>query len=115
MDLGQVRTESAGGPAGFTVGGQDVSCQDLEALPTDPDELGALLRQKGAGHESGEDNELWESVTGLLRESPASPAVRQALWEVVAHMPGVELVGPMTDAAGRRGTAIERNELDQGW
>ncbi|NIZ90313.1 CU044_5270 family protein [Kineococcus rubinsiae] len=116
VDPTKVRTDSDGVPARFPAGGGAAfSWQDLEALPTDPDALGALLRENVAGHPSGEDNELWETVTGMLRESPASPALRQALWEVAAQIPDVELVGPMTDAIGRHGTAIERDELDQGW
>lgn len=109
------RTESLGGPASFVVGGEPLSWADLETLPTDAVELEAMLREMVAGHASGEENELWESVTGLLRESPASPALRRALWQVAAGMPDVELLGAMTDAAGRQGTAIERDQLDAGW
>lgn len=114
-DPAQVRTQGLDGPATFSAGGDPLSWEELDALPTDPDALEALIRKNVAGHDAGEENQLWESVTGLLRESPASPALRQALWEVAAGMPDVELVGPMTDAAGRRGTGIERDQLDQGW
>ena len=115
LDPALIRTESFGQPATFVVGGEWLTWQDLDALPTDPGELGTLLRAKVKGHPSGEDNELWESVTGMLRESPASPALRRALWQVAATIPGVQLIGAQTDAAGRSGTAVERNELDQGW
>lgn len=115
LDPALVRSESLGQPAAFVVGGDPLSWQDLEALPVDASELEALLRAKVSGHPSGEENELWESITGLLRESPASPALRRALWQVAASMPDVELVGTMTDSAGRQGTAVERNQLDQGW
>jgi len=111
----EIRNMSLDGPAAFNAGGTQFSWPDLEQLPTDPDELEALLKDRVAGHQSGEDNELWETVTGLLRESPAPPALRQALWEVAARMPDVELVGPMTDASGRDGTAIQRDQTDQGW
>lgn len=115
LDPALIRTQGLDDPATFVVGGQVLTWQDLDALPTDPTELGALLREKVNGHPSGEDNELWESVTSLLLESPASPALRQALWQVAATIPGVELVGAITDSAGRQGTAVERNELDDGW
>jgi len=52
-------------------------------------------------------------VGDLLRESPASPALRKALWEVAARIPGVTLVGNVTDAAGRAGVAVRRG--DQGY
>ena len=119
VDPARLRTESLDRSSMFVVGGDPLSWQDLEGLPTDPDRLGALLQQKVTGFnadaEFGESNALWEGITGLLRESPASPALRQALWEVAARMPDVELVGPMTDAVGRPGTAIERDQRDQGW
>ena len=115
LDPALIRTEGLGAPAMFAVGGTALSWEDLESLPTDPVELEAHLREVVSGHQSGEENELWESVTGLLRESPASPALRRALWQVAANMPDVELVGTMTDSAGRQGTAVERNQLDVGW
>jgi hypothetical protein len=41
-----------------------------------------------------------------LRETSASPAERAALYEVAARIPGVELVGSVTDPAGRTGVAV---------
>lgn len=115
LDPTLIRTQSLNEPATFVVGGSPLTWADLDALPTDAAQLEAVLREKVSGHPSGDDNELWESVTGLLRESPASPALRRALWQVAAGIPGVERAGVMTDSAGRKGTAVERNELDQGW
>lgn len=113
VDRGRVRTEASDAPARFNAGNDLLSWSDLEALPTDPDQLGALLRAKVASRGSGAEDELWQTVTSMLRESPASPALRRALWEVAAGIPDVTLVGPTTDAAGRRGTAIERDETDR--
>lgn len=115
LDPALIRTDGFDQPATFGVAGVALSWEDLEALPTDAAELEAHLRDMGRGHQSGEENELWESVTSLLLESPASPALRRALWQVAANMPDVELVGTMTDAAGRQGTAVERNQLGAGW
>lgn len=115
LDPTLIRSQSLGQPAMFVVGGEPLSWADLETLPTNADALEAHLREMVSGHGSGDENELWESVTGLLRESPASPNLRRALWQVAADMPDVELVGTVTDSAGRQGTAVERNQLDQGW
>lgn len=115
LDTSLVRTESLGQPATFDVAGEPLTWADLDELPTDAAALKDLLSEKVSDHPSGEANELWESITGLLRESPASPALRRALWQVAASMPDVELLGAMTDSVGREGTAIERNQLDQGW
>jgi hypothetical protein len=113
LDPSLVRTEALG--TAFVVGGKVLSWKDLDALPTNADELGAVLREMVKGHASGDDNELWESVTGLLRESPASPALRRALWQVAATIPDVQLIGSATDSAGRPGKAIVRDELNEGW
>ncbi|WP_328291346.1 CU044_5270 family protein [Kineococcus sp. NBC_00420] len=113
VDPAEVVTTSLDGPAVFGVGGRSLSWADLDALPTDPQALGTLLRAAVKDHPAGEDHELFVTVTDLLTESPASPALRRALWEVAARVPGAEVLGPMTDAAGRTGTAIERDELDQ--
>lgn len=115
LDPALIRTEAFDTAATFVVGGEVLTWKDLDALPTDATALGQLLRDKVRGHASGEDNEVWESVAALLLESPASPQLRSALWQVAANIPGVELIGDATDAAGREGTAIERNELDEGW
>lgn len=115
LDPSLVRTEGLGQPAMFVVGGEPLTWADLEALPTDAAELKEVLSEMVRDHQSGEDNALWEGVTGLLRESPASPELRRALWQVAASMPDVELLGTMTDSVGREGTAVERNQLDQGW
>lgn len=115
LDPALVLAESLGGPASFTVAGEQLTWQDLEDLPTDPAELEALLRSKVDGHPAGEEGELWESVTGLLMESPASPELRRALWQFAASMPDVEVLGAMTDAAGREGIGVERDQLDDEW
>jgi hypothetical protein len=41
---------------------------------------------------------------------PAPPALREALYEVAANLPGVKLVGHYKDALGRIGTAVEQSE-----
>jgi hypothetical protein len=45
-------------------------------------------------------------VGDLLRETYTQPAVRGALYEVAADLPGVEFVGRVEDAAGRPGVAV---------
>jgi hypothetical protein len=88
-------------------------------LPTDPDALYAKLHDDAVGHGNGTKPEMFTLVGDALRESGASPALRSALYEVAARIPGVELVGPATDRIGRRGVAVayvdgkinERHEL----
>jgi hypothetical protein len=93
----------------------------LYALPTDPARLQQMLESKftqGFGSdvdptpspgEVSQSAELFAVVGDLLRESPAPPALREALYEVAANIPGVVVKGDYTDALSRTGTAVERN------
>jgi hypothetical protein len=75
-------------------------------LPSDPDALYDDLEGKAAGHGSGLHEEMFTLVGDALRETSATPAQRAALYEVAARIPGVELVGPVRDRAGRAGIAV---------
>ena len=83
---------------------------ELYALPTEPGALESHLRATGLDGMRDSDTELFALVGDLLRESPAPPTLRKALWEVVARVPGVSLVGAVEDSTGRPGVAIEREE-----
>jgi hypothetical protein len=97
------------GVALFPAGAGGVSWDGLWDLPTDPDKLDKLLRSGIDGAGPDDDSEMFVIVGDLLRESPAPPALRKALWEVAATIPGIELVGEVTDHAGRAGVAVERH------
>ena len=75
-------------------------------LPTDPDALYDKLHDQAVGHGNGTDSEMFTLVGDALRESDASPALRAALYEVAARIPGVDLVGPAVDRIGRHGVAV---------
>lgn len=101
------------GPTIFFAGGV-IDWAGLYALPTDATELEKTLRAGINGAGPDDDTELWTIVMDLLRESPAPPALRRALWQVAATIPGIELVGTTTDTSGRPGTGIERDMTDIG-
>jgi hypothetical protein len=75
-------------------------------LPTDPAALFAELKSKAAGHGTSLYNEMFVLVGDDLRETATSPAQRGALYDVAARIPGVELVGNVTDSTGRPGVAV---------
>jgi hypothetical protein len=75
-------------------------------LPIDPDALYAKLHDKSVGNGKGTEAEMFTLLGDALRETDASPALRAALFEVAARIPGVELVGPVTDRVGRHGVAV---------
>jgi hypothetical protein len=96
------------GVAVFPAGGSALSWDQLYALPTESRALEHELRAGIHGAGPDDNSELYTIVGDLLRESPAPPALRRALWEVAARIPGVTVVGEVTDGAGRRGVAVER-------
>jgi hypothetical protein len=80
---------------------------EIYALPTDPAKLGPLLTRDSTGLAYGSPaKNLWSTVVGLLVETPASPALREALYDVAASIPGVAVNGDYTDSLGRTGTAL---------
>ncbi len=83
---------------------------EIYALPTDPAKLAPLLTRDSAGLGGGLAQNLWSVVVGLLVETPASPALREALYDVAANIPGVTVNGDYTDSLGRTGTALRLGE-----
>jgi hypothetical protein len=93
---------------------------DLSNLPTNPGTLLAGIEATTVGSSfdapAGAAG-TFQIIGDLLRETDASPALRAALYQAAAQMPGVTLIGTVTDAAGRSGTAVayassgEQNEL----
>lgn len=53
-----------------------------------------------------EADQLFGLAMDILAESPVRPALRQALWELAATLPGVDMVGGEVDAAGRPGVML---------
>lgn len=88
----------------------ELTFADHSELPTDPEELLELIeRRELVGGPAG-DWETFVIVGDLLREAYATPKVRAALYQVVAELPGVELVGRVLDPAGRPGMAVAYTE-----
>jgi hypothetical protein len=99
--LGEGRSEVRTGP------------QEPLDLPSDPDALFAHLERQAAGHSEGVPQEMFTLAGDALRETNATPEQRAALYEAVARIPGVELVGSVQDHAGRSGLAVAiRNSAD---
>jgi hypothetical protein len=80
--------------------------QNVDALRTDLGVLRHMIDERAAANGGATDYERFTIVGDLLRETVAAPKVRAALYRVAAGLNGVELVGSMTDRAGRTGTAV---------
>lgn len=88
---------------------------DFTEYSTDADELYDQIRSKAEGYGPSTDAEMLVLVGDMLRERVAPPDLRAALFRVAARIPGVELVGEVTDPAGRRGKAVARTSDDAGF
>jgi hypothetical protein len=93
-------------PSDETFGPGGLSLQNLSSLPTDPSALAALIASRkveGGPPGAAED---FTQVGDLLRESDASPALRSALYQVAAGLPGVESLGTVATHAGTSGIGL---------
>jgi hypothetical protein len=78
-------------------------------LPTDPVKLKAWLAADRNGQSADhdmDDFDLFGVAEAILTETPVRPAVRAATYRMLADLPGVSLVGPVTDQHGRPGIGI---------
>jgi hypothetical protein len=80
--------------------------RDTSSLATDPSRLGELIdaRRMVAGPDG--DWESFALATDLIRDTYARPELRAALYEYMAGLSGIELLGATTDASGRAGVAL---------
>jgi hypothetical protein len=80
--------------------------EDLDALPTDVAALRRAIDGRAAVGGGSTDYERFTIVGDLLRETVGTPQLRASLYRVAAGLSGVELIGSVTDRAGRIGTAV---------
>jgi hypothetical protein len=76
----------------------------LYMLPTNPAKLKPKLI---ADFGQGSGQALFEDVENLLTDTPAPPALLEALFKIEASIPGVKVKGYYTDWLGRTGTALQ--------
>ncbi|MFD1537602.1 CU044_5270 family protein [Nonomuraea guangzhouensis] len=84
-------------PAPLRLKGAEVSIEDLERLPTDPEALKARLAglqgRDGAMTASEQRGDPLFSLVTLISELPTPPEVRSAAFRALATIPGVESMG----------------------
>jgi hypothetical protein len=95
----------------FAVGNQTLSLRQLRALPADPARLKTLLLAGWSPAQGGGSvtSYLFQTVPAVL-EMPVTPAVRGALYQLLAGLPGVRSLGTVTDVAGQQGVAVAHTE-----
>lgn len=88
----------------WQVAGMYVKWDDLRKLPTEPRALTAYLNS--GNPDTPKQEAVFNGIVTLLT-SPASPELRSALYDVLAGLPYLRLVGRVQDSAGRTGVAVE--------
>ncbi|MFI5548023.1 CU044_5270 family protein [Streptomyces sp. NPDC051815] len=92
---------------------EDLSWDELKRLPSDAAALKEVLEEffpggLGPDPESEAYSSYISTLTRLLSSAPLGPGQRAAVYEVLADVPGLQLVGPVQDSTGRTGTAVEK-------
>jgi hypothetical protein len=77
---------------------------DWSSFSTDPRTLLAQVHSLDGGPNT--PAELFVNVGDLLRETDAPPAIRAALYQAAALIPGVRLLGTQTDPTGQSGVGV---------
>jgi hypothetical protein len=80
-------------------------------LPTDADGMLAYLYRGAEGTKNPRDQAAFTNAGDLIREAYHGPAVLAAVFNAVARIPGVTVVGEVTDEAGRPGVAVALTEV----
>lgn len=80
----------------------------LQSLPTDPRTLLNLIYAgtSGEGQAQGPDGEAFTTIGDMIRETIVPPRTAAALYRAAALIPGVSLIGHVTNAEGRPGIAV---------
>jgi hypothetical protein len=79
---------------------------DLNQLPADPAKLMALLQARKIEGGPNGPAEDFVQIGDMLREDYVRPALRAAIFAVAERIPGVRLLGTMTDQVGRSGIGL---------
>ncbi len=89
---------------------------DLASLPTQPAALLAAIKRQVDARErpAASSVSVFEWIADRLLFASTSSSLRAALYRVIAHLPGVTLLGWQTDRLGRRGIAVTISRAEVG-
>ncbi|MEV4116343.1 CU044_5270 family protein [Nonomuraea sp. NPDC049695] len=109
MSEGESRLTPVKEGGAFRLAGEDLTLEQVKALPTDPAALKERVLQAvraGVGEESFVADGLPITLASLLYELPASPDVRAAAYRALADLPTVTVEEDAKDPRGRAGVAV---------
>ncbi|GAB2607248.1 CU044_5270 family protein [Kribbella endophytica] len=96
-------------PPGYYLSGiKPVTAQQIQALPTDPEKLRAVLSANAdpGASDSEIDYQVFSAAGRLLFEMPSPPKLRGAALRVLSMLPGTKFEVNVKDPIGRTGTAF---------
>lgn len=96
-------------PPGYYLSGvKPVTAQQIQALPTDPEQLRAVLAANPQPGMTADDlnYQVFSAAGRLLFEMPSPPKLRGAALRVLSMLPGVQIKANVKDPIGRTGTQI---------
>lgn len=79
-------------------------------VPADVDALRDFVRDIAEGSDRPIDVSMFVTIGDLLRDPLTPPEARSGLFQLAATLPGIQLLGPMTDEVGRDGLAVAMSE-----
>lgn len=88
----------------FPAGGLSFPTNDWRSLSTDPSTLLKQVHQRDGGPDT--PAEWFTNVADFMRESDVPPAIRAALYQATALIPGVRSLGQQVSPAGQSGLAV---------
>ncbi|MBP2389605.1 CU044_5270 family protein [Aeromicrobium fastidiosum] len=105
--------------ATLTVRGRTYTWREVNAGALDEQRIHELLTddEEGVPDKEGRAPHEWyffKQAGELLSDTPASPAVRRAIWNEMATLTGVTTTGKVTDAIGRTGWDLTIRDKDYG-
>jgi hypothetical protein len=102
--------DSMGRSQPFGVGRTFLSYRQLLALPASPRVLKKLLLKGWFPSYLGNASSYLFQTAPTVLDMPVTPAVRAALYRMLAGLPGVRSAGQVQDVTGRRGPAVTLTE-----
>ena len=88
----------------FPAGGLSFPTNDWKSLSTDPATLLKQVHQRDGGPDTAAES--FTNVADFMRESDVPPAIRAALYQATALIPGVKLLGQQADPVGQTGLGV---------
>ena len=93
-------------PAGELSWGIEPLAHEVSDIPSDPVALAQLIARNVDATKNTRAHEELGLIEGILRFAPLSGAQTAAFYQVLASLPGIEIVGETKDGLGRTGTAF---------